>query len=246
MKEKKKKWLRVSTIVTIVILCQMFIPNQLIEILLFICITAIALYLYDRIKFTLENKFSKPKTNFKTINLEPDYKKLFAKQLSLRLQEKIESKFKNAKIEINDNDAIVLARFKKNICIPISGIDEFNNITVSLSENGDFNIKLFSVVDFDNDNKTEENISEEETERWYEESGQELLTKIITEMNQKGFSTLSIDENGDVIVKENGKYVVKEHFSDFPTKNKWHKLKKLMSDSGIKIRMNNNKLTFIW
>lgn len=112
-------------------------------------------------------------------------------------------------------------------------------------------MSLFTLVDFDTisddqSEKQEHTLDEVQMERWYTLKGQHLLTELVTEMNQQGFSRLSIQENGDVVVQENGKYVVKDHVLDFPPKKNWLDLKKMMMDTGIKVRINEKKMTFMW
>ena len=50
----------------------------------------------------------------------------------------------------------------------------------------------------------------QDIEQWFTQKGQQLLTELITNMNSRGYSKLSINENGDVTVKENGRNVRKD------------------------------------
>ena len=70
-------------------------------------------------------------------------------------------------------------------------------------------MNLFSLVNFENIQETK-NLMEnknQDIEQWFTQKGQQLLTELITNMNSRGYSRLSINENGDVTVKENGRNV---------------------------------------
>lgn len=242
---------------TMLILCEIILPNSwkmtarvislMSSILYFLWLNRKSIALH----WSKENGKMQTKKNAALVQLEPDYKKLFVQQAALRIQEKMQQKFEGGRICLTETDIIRLAYLKRPLCVAIEGVDGFSHMNISMTEDGMFRMSLFSLVDFDSisNGKREQQddaLDDTQLEQWYTLKGQHLLTELVTEMNQQGFSRLSIQENGDVVVQENGKYVVKDHLLDFPPKNNWFSLKKMMMDTGIKVRINEKKMTFMW
>ena len=92
----------------------------------------------------------------------------------------------------------------------------------------------------------EEEKQKNELEQWYTQKGQQLLTELITNMNSRGYTKLQINEAGDVTVKENGRQVLKDRFSEIPPKEQWSKLKELMEDDELHIKVSSKQLTLAW
>lgn len=183
--------------------------------------------------------------------VEPDYKKLFVQQAMLHIQERLKEKFTDASACICEADILRLVNRKDMLFVSIEGVEGFSHMNITMSEDGIFHLNLFSLINLDTivshkSEKGENSLEEKELERWYSLKGQRLLTELVTEMNGQGYSKLSIQENGDVVVQENGKYVVKDQITDFPSKKNWIVLKQLMLDSGIRVRVNDKKMTFSW
>lgn len=255
--KRKSLWKAAGVLVTMLILCEIILPNSwkmtargislISSILYFLCLNRKAIAAY----WSKKTGKKHPKKNASLVQLEPDYKKLFVQQAALRIQEKMQQKFAGGKVCMCDADIIRLAYLRRPLCVAIEGVDGFSHMNIFMTEDGMFRMSLFSLVDFDTisdtKNETQSNtLDNTKMEQWYTQKGQHLLTELVTEMNSKGFSKLSIQENGDVLVQENGKYVVKDHVLDFPPKSSWLGLKKLMLDTEIKVRINDKKMTLMW
>ena len=120
-----------------------------------------------------------------------------------------------------------------------------------MRSNGDIQLNLFSLVDLDAIEHGAMKIFGEEKqknelEQWYTQKGQQLLTELITNMNSRGYTKLQINEAGDVTVKENGRQVLKDRFSEIPPKEQWSKLKELMEDDELHIKVSSKQLTLAW
>ena len=182
------------------------------------------------------------------VDLEPDYKNLFAQQLQLRIQEKLRVKFTEATVALGEKEVMCIAERKKTAYIPIQQAGEYCHISIALSETGEIQMKLFSLVNFESIQETK-NLMEnkkQDIEQWFTQKGQQLLTELITNMNSRGYSRLSINENGDVTVKENGRNVRKDHFREIPPKESWARLRELMMDEDVQVQVSGRQLTFAW
>lgn len=255
--KRKNVWKAAGVLVTMLILCEIILPSSwkmsargislMSSILYFLYLNRKAI----AVRWSKKTGKKQPRKNATLVQLEPDYKKLFVQQAALRIQEKMQQKFAGGKICLCEADIIRLPYLKRPLCVAIEGVDGFSHMNISMTEDGMFRMSLFTLVDFDTisdaeSEKQEHTLDNTQMERWYTLKGQHLLTELVTEMNQQGFSRLSIQENGDVVVQENGKYVVKDHVLDFPPKKNWLDLKKMMMDTGIKVRINEKKMTFMW
>lgn len=183
------------------------------------------------------------------IDLEPDYKKLFSQQLQLRVQEKLRMKFPGAVVDLCEKEIERLATVGKAVYVPIRKADDYCHMSISLKNSGDIQMNLFALVSLENAHETKVSEAvdmEVDVEQWYTQKGQMLLTELITNMNTRGYTELSISENGDVTVKENGRHVVKDRFLEIPPKKQWTKLKKLMSEEDVQVQVSGKQLNFAW
>lgn len=81
---------------------------------------------------------------------------------------------------------------------------------------------------------------------WFDLVGRQQLTAIITELNTRGHSKLSIAENGDVFVVEDDAPAKQDTLDNLPGKNFWQDLVQLISDTGVKARVDGEQLRVSW
>ena len=69
---------------------------------------------------------------------------------------------------------------------------------------------------------------------WFETRGRAVLEALVTDLNSRGHSSLTVQENGEVFVqaKENEAEPAKETFLDFPEKVYWPQLVKVLEEEG--------------
>ena len=138
---------------------------------------------------------------------------------------------------------------------PIRKADSYSHLGVCLGRNGELQMSLFSLVNLENIRESIPvepvtiSVVEDETQEvkdWYSQKGQQLLTELITQMHGRGYSKLSIKENGDVMVEENGRSVRKDFFSEIPPKTQWKALKELMEEDDVQVQVSGRRLTLAW
>ena len=133
--------------------------------------------------------------------------------------------------------------------MPIKKADRYCHMSIELMCSGEIQMNLFALVSLENAQEPTQSIPEEnkvDVEQWYTQKGQQLLTELITNMNTRGYTELSISENGDVTVVENGRNVIKDRFQEIPPKKDWRKLKKLMLEEDIEVQVSGKQLSFAW
>ena len=185
------------------------------------------------------------------INLEPDFKKLYTQQVQHRVQERLRSKFPGATVDLCDTEILRIMMTGKMGYAPIKKADTYSHLGVCIGRNGELQMNLFSLVNLEN--ISEEPVifpvvkdDEQEVKDWYSQKGQQLLTELITQMHGRGYSKLSIKENGDVMVEENGRSVLKDRFSEIPPKTQWKALKTLLEEDDVQVQMSGRRLTLVW
>ena len=69
---------------------------------------------------------------------------------------------------------------------------------------------------------------------WFETRGRAVLEALVTDLNSRGHSSLTAQENGEIFVqtKENETEPAKEAFLDFPEKVYWPQLVKVLESEG--------------
>ena len=248
MKEFMKKV--VMVLVTVWILMAIIVPKEYLKTAFGISFLLGALFvLYWFRKEHITMKKAKPK--MQVIDVGPDYKKLFVQQTYYRIQEKMRTKFPNVSVEISESELYKIACEGKTIYAAIDQAEHYTHLSVTLAKNGDLNMNLFSLVNLDMIHQTTDQIQqviEEDTqvEQWFERKGQQLLTELLTNMNARGYSKISINEEGDVMVREDGRNCVKDYFKEIPPKKDWQKLKELMSKDGVNVQVSARYLKFAW
>lgn len=209
----------------------------------------LAVLWYKLRKIHSEQKEQKKEHTMQIIDLEPDYKNLFSQQLQLRVQEKLCTKFPGAVVELCEKEVERLATLGRAVYVPVRKADGFCHIGISLKGNGELQMNLFSLVDLDTvhtANSFVQEVPEQDVGQWFTQKGQQLLMELITNMNSRGYTELSISENGDVTVKENGRSVLKDHFQEIPAKKNWAQLKELMASEDVQVKVSGRKLTLAW
>ena len=248
-KVKKMAFSMAGTLVAALVLCAVIIPTAYRSYAMMGVTVLWSAVLYLRIQ---RNKKQQPKHHtMQTIDLEPDYKRLFTQQIQLRTQEKLRSKFPGATFDLCDTEIEQIAAMGKAVYVPIKKADDYCHMSISMKNNGDIQLTLFSLVNLDNIRQdaikqlTDVN-HQPDVEQWYTQKGQQLLTELITNMNSRGYTKLYINEAGDVTVKENGRSVLKDRFSEIPPKEQWGRLKELMAEDEVDVQVSPRRLTVAW
>ena len=251
MNEKTRKMMlsMAGILVGAWIICTIIVPPSFqYQIMLLVTVVWAAVFI---LRLPKEKEQAQKPRAMQVIDLEPDYKKLFAQQIQLRVQEKLRNKFPGAVVELCDTEIDRIAAMGKAIYVPIKKADDYCHMSISMRSNGDIQLNLFSLMNLDEIEHgamkiLEEEKQKKELEQWYTQKGQQLLTELITNMNSRGYTKLQINEAGDVTVKENGRQVLKDRFSEIPPKEQWSKLKELMEDDELHIKVSSKQLTLAW
>lgn len=168
-------------------------------------------------------------------------------QLSHRITDKLHSVYPDSSWQWTDKPTAKLFTDGGRIRIATMNTEEFEEADILLDTIGRIDIKMLRTsgisdiikkaspeadTDFTIDPKV-----------WYEQRGKQALTNIIAEQNSQGIKSLSIDENGNVIL-ENSKQV--DILAAFPTKNLWKKLIELFEEDQLTVVETENSIQLSW
>lgn len=147
--------------------------------------------------------------------------------------------------------------------IRLFGVAGFNYADVTFNQNADINCSLVNVVPLIQ--QTAPNASADETmeaakvpemtpkqqnpidpQVWYEVQGRKVLEALITDLHSRGYSSLTIRENGDIAIKQADSEKVKTAFESVPEKMYWTKLCKVFEREGMAANITDGGILLTW
>lgn len=122
--------------------------------------------------------------------------------------------------------------------IRVYGIPDFDYADVKLDQKANLDcslVKLSPLVAGASDTQPP-NRQSVNPRVWFETRGRAVLEALVTDLNSRGHSSLTVQENGEVFVqaKENEAEPAKETFLDFPEKVYWPQLVKVLEEEGYR------------
>lgn len=139
--------------------------------------------------------------------------------------------------------------------IQVFGVSDFSHADVTVTKNADITYEMLKVVPMGEphaDSSDEEEAVPSAPQNpinpqvWYEQKGRVVLESIITDLNSCGHSSLSITENGDVIISQNDKEIKKASLEAMPDKVYWHRLAKVFQSEGLAASVTDNAVVLSW
>ena len=139
--------------------------------------------------------------------------------------------------------------------IQVFGVSDFSHADVTVTKNADITYEMLKVVPMGEPqpkSSDEEEVAPSAPQNpinpqvWYEQKGRVVLESIITDLNSRGHSSLSITENGDVIISQNDKEIKKASLEAMPDKVYWHRLAKVFQSEGLAASVTDNAVVLSW
>ena len=81
---------------------------------------------------------------------------------------------------------------------------------------------------------------------WYDIQGRGLLKTLVADLNSRGYSRLTIKENGDICVDEADGEAVKDRFNNLPGKPFWPGIVKVFENSGLTASASDKGILVSW
>lgn len=81
---------------------------------------------------------------------------------------------------------------------------------------------------------------------WYELQARKVLEDLIADLNSRGYSSLTIKENGDICIKQANAEVAAQTLKNFPERNYWQALAKVFEKEGLAAAVTEAGLAVTW
>ena len=138
--------------------------------------------------------------------------------------------------------------------ICIHGIPDFNYAEVSLDQNAKIEYQLLKIVPLtakqttaDGEKGQQPVVKEIDPQVWYERQGKTVLQNLIVDLSSRGHTSLTIEENGDVLIRQADDKPLKKHvFQSIPEKVYWQRLKKIFERDGMATDITDDGLLLSW
>lgn len=139
--------------------------------------------------------------------------------------------------------------------IKLSGIPDFDFAEITLNPNAQIGCKLLRIVPLETKSESADgadkdkksgNTSEVNPQVWYEKQGKSVLTNLIVDLNSRGYSSLTIQEDGNVVIKQENQDIKKRCFASVPDRVIWPRLVKVFERDGIAGEITDAGLVVSW
>ena len=145
--------------------------------------------------------------------------------------------------------------------IKLFGVPDFNFADVSFTQNADIRCALMNVVPLaqlcpnpPTGKATEASETAEIPQKqnpvdpqvWYEMQGRKVLENLITDLHSRGHSSLTIRENGDVVIRQADSEIVKSTLESVPEKTYWARLCKVFEREGMAADITDGGILLSW
>lgn len=136
---------------------------------------------------------------------------------------------------------------------PCFGIDEFDHADVTLDQNANIKCDMVKIVPLSKvggetgeDDTTPPNRQPVDPRIWYETQGRSVLETLISDLNSRGHSKLTLREDGDICIEQGEDAVSQEHLNNFPQKVYWPRLAEVLESNGLAAEVTAQGIQVSW
>lgn len=137
--------------------------------------------------------------------------------------------------------------------IQVYGAADFNFADVTVNKNADIKCDMLKIVPL---TKLRTDTSEEVSKAvpkvpvdpriWYEKKGRVVLENLITDLNSRGYSQLTINEDGEIFIQQANTEIKQAVLENMPEKMYWLRLSKLFEEEGLATDIMENSMSVSW
>lgn len=134
--------------------------------------------------------------------------------------------------------------------IRVYGIPEYEFADVTVDQNGKLScalVKLAPVQDA-SEPPAPPNQQPADPQQWYEAQGCQALEVLVTELDSRGYSSLTVQEDGSIHIcpSGDGTEVKQGALADFPAKDLWPRLAEILEHDGLAATVQDNCIAMTW
>lgn len=124
--------------------------------------------------------------------------------------------------------------------IRVFGVEDFDHADIKLDQNANITCNMVKIVPLSKigqpdgaEGQLPPNQQPVDPQIWYEIQGRNILETLITDLNSRGHSSLTLSEEGDILVEQGQDDMVQSHLSGFPAKVYWPRLIQVFERNGL-------------
>lgn len=171
-------------------------------------------------------------------------------QISHRITDKLRSAYPQATWDWEKKPNISRLLSGQPIRIQLIQAGDYTHAEIHLDTYGSIRFQLLIIQDLTGSSGPEQEESRPEPATdcasWYELIGKNVLQEVITDLNARGYTSLSINENGDVYIMDQDTPIIKERFSNFPSRKYWDVLTEIFEQNELHVNSTGNTLVLSW
>lgn len=134
--------------------------------------------------------------------------------------------------------------------IRVNGVEDYDCADVKFEKNGSISLSMVKQMpELRVRRKTEPAATPKQPlnpQIWYEKQGRAVLQNVITDLHSRGHATLTISENGSILIEENEEAVTHGSLADFPAKSYWNQLVQVLQRDGLSAKIEPTGLQLTW
>ena len=173
------------------------------------------------------------------ITLDP-VEQVLLRHVNHRISSHLQSAYGEVTWEWCEKDPVHLAIKGGVGRIRIYGIEDANYADLRFDQNGSISFDMMRIIKVSDITKPERATDElppnkqpVDPQIWYEVQGRKVLESLVTDLNSRGYSHLTLHENGDISITQDQEDVVKEHLGNFPERVYWPRLIQVLEGEGL-------------
>lgn len=137
--------------------------------------------------------------------------------------------------------------------IQLYGVPDFNYADVSFDQKADISCSLLKIVPIAEVQRApgeKKTIPQPQTpvdpQIWYEKQGRSVLESLIADLHSRGHHSLTIRENGEIIIQQADSEITRPAFENVPEKTYWPRLVKVFEREGMAADITENGMVLSW
>lgn len=172
--------------------------------------------------------------------------------VSLRITERLRAAYPKARWEWSMPDPICFVEEGGTGRIRVYGIQDFDYADVELDQKANLKCSLIKIVPVTpsgaDDPAAPPNKQVLDPRVWYELRGRKTLETLVTDLNSRGHSSLTLRDDGSICIQpdEGSDEVVMDTLLDFPEKVYWPTLVKVLAQEGLAADIQDTALLVSW
>ena len=180
--------------------------------------------------------------------------KMLLRHVNHRITNHLKSAYPDAAWEWETGDPEALVSSGGTGRIKVYNVPDFNCADVTVNSKAELSFKMIKVVPMSTSKATEsgENTAKRSSKDpvdpriWYERKARVVLDSLIADLGSRGYSSLSIMDNGDVVIHQEDRTIKKAKLEAMPDRLSWDRLSKVLQGEGLAADITEDALNVSW